>query len=72
MASQSALPGSNAGAVEAAMAISSRVRGLRPRRAGRLVVVKVPKPAIETASPFARLSPTAAKGPWPSRRPRLW
>ena len=35
IASRSALPGLNAGAVEAAMAIASPVRGLRPWRAGR-------------------------------------
>ena len=49
------------GAVDAAMAMASPVQGLRPWRVGRLFVVNVPKPAMETGSPLARLSPTAAK-----------
>ena len=36
-------------------------RGLCPLRAGRTPVPKVPKPAMETGSSFARLSPMAAK-----------
>ncbi len=43
------------------MAMASPVRGLRPWRAGRLFVVNVPQPAMETGSPLARLSPTATK-----------
>ena len=31
--------------------------GVRPVRAGRLLVPKVPNPAIRTSSPFARASP---------------
>ena len=60
-ASRSVLPGLNAGAVDAAMAMASPVRGLRPWRAGRIFVVNVPKPAMETSSLLARLPPTAAK-----------
>ena len=59
-ASLSALPGLNAGAVEAGIDRLSPVCGLRPVRAGRFLVPKVPNPAILTSSPFARVSPTAS------------
>ena len=49
------------------MSMLSPVLGFRPRRAGRLVVEKVPNPVMTTDSPFARQSwmasntaPTAA------------
>ena len=38
------------------MSMLSPVLGFRPRRAGRLVVEKVPNPAMTTGSPFARQS----------------
>ena len=34
--------------------IDSPVRGLRPVLAGRILVEKMPRPAIETSSPFLR------------------
>ena len=55
-ASRRVLPALNGGAVEAAMAMLSRVAGLCPWRAARLRVANVPKPAIETFSPRARAS----------------
>ena len=58
--SLSALPGLNAGAVDAGIDRLSPVCGLRPVRAGRLFVVNVPNPAIRTCSPSARASPTAS------------
>ena len=42
------------------MAMLSPVAGLRPWRAGRLRVAKVPKPAIETFSPRAGASAMVA------------
>lgn len=58
-ASRSAFAGLNEGAVEAAMAMLSPVRGLRPVRAGRDRVEKAPKPAIVTVSPPASASAMA-------------
>ena len=60
-ASLSAFPALNAGAFEAAMAMLSPVRGLRPWRAARVLAVKLPKPAMETVSPRVSASATAAK-----------
>ena len=59
-ASLNGLPALNVGAVEAAMFRLSPVLGLRPVRAGRLLVPKVPKPAIRTSSPLARASVIAS------------
>ena len=44
----------NEGALEAAMAMGSPVRGFRPRRAACVLVAKVPNPATVTVSPLAR------------------
>ena len=38
------------------MALRSPVRGLRPSRGGRVLVEKVPNPAMVTVSPFASVS----------------
>ena len=43
------------------MAMRSPVRGLRPWRVGRVLVVKLPKPGMETFSPCTSASPMAAK-----------
>ena len=59
-ASRSALPALNAGALEAAMAMGYPLRGMRPRRAARSVVVNVPNPGMDTPSPLANASPIAA------------
>src|SRR5690606_16342402 len=53
-ASLSALPALKPGFIEAAILISSPVRGLRPVRAARLRTSKVPKPTRVTLSPFFR------------------
>jgi hypothetical protein len=45
----SVLPALKAGTLEAAILISSFVRGLRPVRAARLRTVKVPKPTTDTS-----------------------
>ena len=58
-ASRSVFPALNDGAVAAAMAMLSPVRGFLPRRAGRCLAVNVPKPAMVTGSPRARASPMA-------------
>ena len=55
-ASRSAFAGLNEAAVEAAMAMLSPVRGLRPVRAGRDRVEKAPKPVIVTVSSRASAS----------------
>ena len=51
-ASLSPLPARNTAAVDALMVISFPVRGLRPLRAPRLRVSKLPKPVIWTLPPF--------------------
>jgi hypothetical protein len=52
--SLSAVPALNTGTVVAAILTDSPVRGLRPERACRLRVWKVPKPGSVTLSPFWR------------------
>ena len=59
-ASRNGLPALKVGAVEAAISMLSPVLGLRPVRAGRLRVPKLPKPTIRTSSPLARASPIAS------------
>ena len=59
-ASLNGLPALNVAAVEAEISRLSPVLGLRPVRAGRLLVPKVPKPAIRTSSPLARASAIAS------------
>ena len=54
------LPALNVGVAEAAMFRLSPVLGLRPVRAGRLLVPKVPEPTTRTSSPLARASPIAS------------
>lgn len=61
-ASQRVLPTLNESAVEAAMAVLSPVRGLRPWRAGRDRVEKAPKLAIVAVSPPASASAMAEMG----------
>src|SRR5438067_2248720 len=49
-------PAAKRGVFDAAILITSPVAGLRPLRAARLVIEKVPKPVIPTVSPFLRRS----------------
>ena len=78
----STLPGLDTGTVDAAIFPLSPVYGLRPVRAGRFLVPKVPNPGIRASSPFARACPmtlstlsTASFAAvffmpvWPARRP---
>ena len=60
-ASRNGLPALKVGVVEAATSRLSPVLGLRPVRAGRLLVPNVPKPTIRTSSPLARVSAIASK-----------
>ena len=45
------------GDIDADIETASPVRAVRPVRAYRLLVPKLPTPAIRTSSPFARASP---------------
>ena len=63
MASFSVFPAVNVRDVDADIERASPVLGLRPVRAGLLLVPKVPNPAIRTSSPLARASPMAANTP---------
>ena len=56
-------PALNVGDVDAGIETASPVLGLRPVRAGRLLVPKVPNPGSRTSSPSARASPTIANTP---------
>ena len=49
------MPGEKAGTFLAGSFNSAPVRGLRPIQAARLLFLKVPKPIIDTASPFAKI-----------------
>ena len=55
-ASRRAFAALNAGTFEAGMGMLSPVRGLRPWRAARRLVLNVPKPAMATLSPSAGTS----------------
>ena len=59
----SVFPALNVGDVDADIATASPVLGLRPVRAGRLLVPKVPNPGSRTFSPSARASPIIANTP---------
>ena len=63
MASLSIFRALNVGDVDAEFATASPVLGLRPTRAGRLLVPKVPIPGSRTSSPSARASPLIANTP---------
>ena len=59
----SVFPALNVGEVEADIDTASPVLGLRPVRAGRLLVPKVPNPGSRTSSPSASASPVMAYTP---------
>ena len=59
----SVFPALNVGDVDADIETASPVLGLRPVRAGRLLVPKVPNPGSRTSSPSASASPMMANTP---------
>ena len=65
------LPLQNHGAVEAAMAILSPVRGFCRRGASRVMVAKVPNPAMVTHSSCARVSAIVEKTADAQHRQRI-
>ena len=59
----SVFPALKVGNLDADIETASPVPGLRPVRAGRLLVPKVPNPGTRTSSPSASASPMIAKTP---------